>query len=215
LVAADEATNDVTRRLEEAEAVLQALVALAERLVDCHFTAPQSLEQYGHWRGFHPDGRLYQAEEWPISRAIRKGETVVHQEIELERGDGTRGAISVSASPIRDHTGQIVAGMVTMDYITERQRAAQAAGVRTRQQAALAALGQQALSEQDITVLMNRAVALASETLGVEMSNPLELAPDGRTFTVRAVTGWEEDVIKHAITATGSSRSATSRRNLN
>src|SRR3989442_6779067 len=37
---------------------------------------PPLLDRYDEFRGLHPDGRPYRAEEWPLARAIRTGEVV-------------------------------------------------------------------------------------------------------------------------------------------
>ncbi|NTU86303.1 MAG: PAS domain S-box protein, partial [Chloroflexales bacterium] len=77
------------------------------------------------YRGFHPDGRPYQPEEWPLARAIRTGEVVPPELIPCERGDGTRRMLEVRATPARDDTGQIIAGVVTVVDVSTRERAAQ------------------------------------------------------------------------------------------
>ncbi len=51
-------------------------------------------------------------EEWPLARAVRKGEVVLNQEIEILRGDGSRGTLLTSASPLRARDGEVV-GIVT------------------------------------------------------------------------------------------------------
>ena len=38
------------------------------------FYAAKSIEDYGHWKAFHADGRAYEPHEWPMARAIRYGE---------------------------------------------------------------------------------------------------------------------------------------------
>ena len=80
----------------------------------------------GDWQrlaGVHPDGRPYAPAEWPLARSIRTGETVVAEEIEILREDGSRGTVRVSSAPIRDQDGVIVAGVATVYDITERRRA--------------------------------------------------------------------------------------------
>ncbi len=79
------------------------------------------VEAYRDYRGFHPDGRPYDPEEWPLARAL-KGETVRDETIQIERGNGTMGVIDVSAVPIRDACGAVVAGAVSFDGVTERYR---------------------------------------------------------------------------------------------
>ncbi|MBW3628222.1 MAG: GAF domain-containing protein [Gemmatimonadetes bacterium] len=81
-----------------------------------------SIGGYGFWRGYHRDGRPYQAEEWPLARSLRTGEVVVSEEIEIERGDGTRGVVSVNSTPILDEAGAVVAAVVTFTDVTERRR---------------------------------------------------------------------------------------------
>lgn len=86
----------------------------------------ESFENYAEFRegkGFHPDGRPFQKEEWPLERALRSGEQVRNQEIEIVRGDQTRATIQVSAAPIQDSTGNSIAAVVLLDDVTERKQA--------------------------------------------------------------------------------------------
>ena len=86
------------------------------------FSPSINLEEFKAGRGFHPDGRPYQSQEWPLARSIRAGEMVTNEEIEIRRGDDTRGALSINSAPIRDCEGRIVAGVVTFFDITERKQ---------------------------------------------------------------------------------------------
>jgi PAS domain S-box-containing protein len=86
------------------------------------FLPSTNLEEYKAGRGFHPDGRPYQSQEWPLARSIMAGEMVTNEEVEILRGDGTRGALSINSAPIRDGDGRIVAGVVTFFDITERKQ---------------------------------------------------------------------------------------------
>ncbi|MBA2286218.1 MAG: PAS domain S-box protein [Ktedonobacteraceae bacterium] len=71
------------------------------------------------WVGYHADGSVYRGEEWPMARAIRKGETVEGEEIGFLRGDGTVGIISVAAAPLKDRNDAIIAGVATFYDISE------------------------------------------------------------------------------------------------
>jgi len=75
------------------------------------------------WRAFHADGRPYAPAERPVVRSITQGEVVVNEEIDIERGDLTRGTILVNSAPIRDRDGQIFAGVVAALDITEMRNA--------------------------------------------------------------------------------------------
>ena len=87
-------------------------------------TLPTSaFEERHHWRGFHPDGRPYGAEDWPLARAILRGELVRDEEIIVVRDDGTRRTISASAAPVRDAGGHVIAGVVIDVDVTGRKQA--------------------------------------------------------------------------------------------
>jgi PAS domain S-box-containing protein len=80
-----------------------------------------------------------------------------------------------------------------------RQTAAAELNVRVRQQAAIAELGQGALTGIDVATLMNDALRLVAKTLGVEYCKVQELLPDGKALILRASVGWEEGLVGHAI----------------
>jgi PAS domain S-box-containing protein len=82
-----------------------------------------SLDEYGEWAGFHPDGRRYTADEWPMARTVRTGEVVAGEEIAIERFDGTRGTISLSSAQIVDQDGQLLGVVGVVTDITEEHEA--------------------------------------------------------------------------------------------
>jgi PAS domain S-box-containing protein len=86
------------------------------------FLPSTSIEEYNAYRGYHPDGRPYEPREWPLARSIMTGEVVTNEEVEILRGDGTRGALNVSSAPICDSGERIVAGVVSFFDITERKQ---------------------------------------------------------------------------------------------
>jgi PAS domain S-box-containing protein len=89
------------------------------------FVPCAEVNEYLEYKGFHPDGRPYEPTEWPLARAIATGEVVGGEEIEFLRGDGTRGTMDMSAAPIYDRKGRIVAGVATFYDVTERKEAAE------------------------------------------------------------------------------------------
>lgn len=84
------------------------------------FIPSESVEQYRDYIAFHKDGRRYESSEWPLARALR-GETVLDEDTIVERGDGTKGIFSLTAAPVRDANGAIVAAVVLSQDVT-RQR---------------------------------------------------------------------------------------------
>ncbi|UQA59097.1 ATP-binding protein [Polyangium aurulentum] len=83
----------------------------------------ERVEEYGAWQGFDPvDGHPLRSEEWALARALA-GERILDQQVEIKRGDGTRGYISNSGAPLRDEAGRIVGGVVAFYDITAQKEA--------------------------------------------------------------------------------------------
>jgi PAS domain S-box-containing protein len=94
-----------------------------ERMLHGAYYRPSSsVNEYDQYRGFRPDGRAYAAEEWPLARSIRTGETVTEEEVELRWPDGSRAWLSLSSTPIRNPAGIITSGILIFQDITERKR---------------------------------------------------------------------------------------------
>jgi two-component sensor histidine kinase len=84
-----------------------------------------SVEAYGEWVGWHPDGRLVEPAQWPLARAL-KGEFIVGDEFLYRRGDGTTAWIRVSGAPVTDEGGTIIGSVIVL-YDVDRERQAEAA----------------------------------------------------------------------------------------
>ncbi|MCI0487646.1 MAG: PAS domain S-box protein [Blastocatellia bacterium] len=79
-------------------------------------------DELGHRRGLHKDGSLYKLEEWPLARTLSTGEAITDQEIDILRGDGTRGTIKVNSMPVRDRQGHTIAAMeMAFDFTNLKQ----------------------------------------------------------------------------------------------
>jgi PAS domain S-box-containing protein len=76
----------------------------------------------GDWEIFHPDGRPYRMEEWPLVRSITSGEKVVDEEYFNVLRDGSRLFVGCSSAPIHGTDGEIVAGVLVMTDVTEQKR---------------------------------------------------------------------------------------------
>lgn len=85
--------------------------------------APGFAEYFRYYRCFHLDGRPYQEDEWPLARSISSGEVVSGEEMDIIRGDGERGTILVSSTPLSDRHGAVVGAVVIFEDITARRRA--------------------------------------------------------------------------------------------
>jgi PAS domain S-box-containing protein len=82
------------------------------------------VERYSEdWRGFHPDGRPIAAEEWPLARAVRHGETVTGEIARVTHRSGELVEISSNAAPVRDASGVITGGVLLFRDVTTERRA--------------------------------------------------------------------------------------------
>src|SRR5581483_3843386 len=87
--------------------------------------------------------------------------------------------------------------------VTERVSAEKELGVRVRQQAAVARLGQLALSAVDLQALLDEAVRMIAQTLEVPLCKVLELVPDGKALLLRAGVGWQDGCVGRGTVSTG------------
>ncbi len=79
-------------------------------------------EQSGQWRGLREDGTVIGRGEWPLDRAIRDGETIRNEVLQVEHPDGRRLDLSVNAAPVRDASGAVIAGVVLFWDMTAERR---------------------------------------------------------------------------------------------
>ena len=83
----------------------------------------KSLQEYKHYRGLHPDGRPFGPQDYPLAQSLASGKNTLEQEINFIRADGSPGVIQVSANPVRNAQGEIIAGVATYQDITARKQA--------------------------------------------------------------------------------------------
>jgi PAS domain S-box-containing protein len=121
----------------------------------------------------------------------------------LRRYDGEFHWVIDYGSPVNDDAGNFAGYIGACHGINERKQAEMELGVRARQQAVVAELGQHALKGNDLVVLMNEAVALVAQTLAVEYCKVLELLPDGSALLLRAGVGWKDGYVGHGTVGAG------------
>jgi len=101
-------------------------VLIGNRKMDRIWRAPLSraahIEQYLPLKVWHADGRRYTRRELPLARSLEAGKVIEAEEMDIERGDGTRGTIRVSAAPVRDERGEVVAAVATFYDITRQRK---------------------------------------------------------------------------------------------
>ncbi|MEW6629929.1 MAG: ATP-binding protein [Pseudomonadota bacterium] len=95
-----------------------------ERLLKQTLTSGVNLWEQSKQKGYHADGRPYEHDEMPITRAMRHGEVVIDEEMWIRRGDGTRACLSINAAPIFSASGAISAAVMAFTDVTERKEMA-------------------------------------------------------------------------------------------
>ena len=110
VVIADAETQEVILANEEAGEVWGGFLGESESL------APPAD------RTFHADGTPYRPEQWPLARALRWGEHIEREQVEMQGKDGSFITLLVNAAPVCTPNGRILAAVSTFYDVTERQR---------------------------------------------------------------------------------------------
>ncbi|MGE5145101.1 MAG: PAS domain S-box protein, partial [Candidatus Eiseniibacteriota bacterium] len=151
----------------------------------------------------HPESRA--SVRKAMAGLLESGRRTPFAERRFVRMDGTVLDVEGTAAVIGDGDRRVI--QVILRDVTDRKRVEAELTARTRQQAAVAALGQRALADTDLDVLFDEAVRRIRETLGTEIVVVLELMPDGKDLLLRAGVGWPDHSIGVArIPAAGGSQ---------
>ncbi|NIP42352.1 MAG: PAS domain S-box protein, partial [candidate division Zixibacteria bacterium] len=79
----------------------------------------EGFSDYGKVRKiFHDDGALYKPEDFPLYRVLKEGETIIGEVAAFKAADGSAGTIEMHAAPVRNESGEIIAGVVIVQDIT-------------------------------------------------------------------------------------------------
>jgi PAS domain S-box-containing protein len=90
----------------------------------------------------------------------------------------------------------------------ERRQLEEALKIREHHQAILSKLGQRALADMDLSILMDKSVKIAAKTLGVEYCKILEILPDRNSLILRAGVGWKEGLVGYTTVDAGTDSQA-------
>lgn len=128
-------------------------------------------------------------DECPVSRILSGSRGHEASETVYRKKDGSHLPAVYTATPI--YAGKEIAGVVvSFKDITERKESEAKLRARERQQAAIAEMGQRALSGSGMDELLAETAILVGLTLGVDCSEVLELQPGGEELLVKAGVGW-------------------------
>ncbi|MBF2016668.1 MAG: response regulator [Rivularia sp. T60_A2020_040] len=127
-------------------------------------------------------------------------------EFEIIGFKGSHRIVETHGVPLLNpENGQFMQLAVTRDITTQKQIETQREQInlllkaKVEQQASVAQLGQLALLNQDISALMDEAVALIAQSLNIEFCHILEILPSGNVMLLRAGIGWDEGLVRQAL----------------
>lgn len=80
----------------------------------------ESVDDYFDYKGWWAEtGERLKAEDWALARALRQGETLFGDLVNIETFDGKRKTVLNSAAPIRDESGRIAGAVAAVQDVTE------------------------------------------------------------------------------------------------
>jgi PAS domain S-box-containing protein len=110
---------------------------------------------------------------------------------EIVRPSGDTRFIEATLHNVTDEQGTRSGALIVAHDVDARRRAELEAGIRARQQAAVASLGQRALAGIDFQLLIDQAMSMAVNTLQVSSVAAFELVDDRRSLLMRSGEGWD------------------------
>jgi diguanylate cyclase (GGDEF)-like protein/PAS domain S-box-containing protein len=135
----------------------------------------------------HPDDKARTAAV--IKTAIERSSDY-ETEYRAVRADGTVMWVQSRGRAITDASGTVT-GVVGVDIdVTKRVAADERLEMRVRQGAALAELGQRAVTATTLQQTLDDAIATVADTLDLELCKVLQREPDGASFRLVAGCGW-------------------------
>ena len=88
-----------------------------------HDPSGPGVQRFDELHGRRADGTRVTADEWPLARTIRTGESIDGEEVWITRVDGSEALLEISATPVRDAAGRITAGVALLLDVTLRKLA--------------------------------------------------------------------------------------------
>jgi hypothetical protein len=111
MILADAPEGNVAMANHEAHRILRNAIQPGQKIAD-----------YGRWAATWEDNQPLKPEDYPLARAILRGETISAKVVYCENEDGGRARVALSASPIYGHNGEIVAGVMVIEEIVDRPK---------------------------------------------------------------------------------------------
>ncbi|GGE12441.1 hypothetical protein GCM10011390_34490 [Aureimonas endophytica] len=99
-----------------------------------HPAGPEGDQRYAAYSAVHADGSPYRQEDYPTLRALRRGETLIDEPMTYRNpATGETRRWEVSATPVRDAQGQIIAAVSVVIDVEDRRRDEEARAILNRE----------------------------------------------------------------------------------
>ena len=143
------------------------------------------MDDYKRFIGWWPEtGKRLKAEDWAMTRALKKGETIIEEEIEIQRFNGEKACILNNAAPIRDESGKIIGSVTIEQDITERKKTEKQLKAEEARKAYLLKLSDSLRFLDDPIQIQYESVCILGQYLGANRAGYAEDNGDGKTVTV-------------------------------
>ncbi len=140
-------------------------------------------KKYKRWKS--GSDKPLEAEDWAMARAIQNGETIIGEEVQIQRFDGEKAFILSNAAPIRDESGSIIGGVTVVQDITQQKKIELELKTAEEKKAYLLKLSDALHFLDDPVHIQYKAVCILGEHLGADRAGYAEDNGDGTTVTVR------------------------------
>jgi serine phosphatase RsbU (regulator of sigma subunit) len=146
------------------------------------------------WIARRPDGSVYEPTDYPLSRSLRSGDTVIGEPMAIERADGTIVMIEVDSAPIRTRDDDAIVGVVTVfQDVTERVETQERLLQLTKRLQQIQAVTDATLTQLGFDDLADRLLQTLRHVLGTDSATLLLLDRKATQLIERATVGVQTD----------------------
>jgi PAS domain S-box-containing protein len=172
----------------------------AEEILGHGMIPTETTNDFRQYGAVHGDGRPYEPVDHPLAKVLGEQVVIDNHEMRYRRPDGSEVLIDVNAAPVFDEAGRLLAGVVTLDDITEQKQMTQLLQHQVKRQEVIANLGQEALAADDLDEFLDELCIALKVTLNVDYVRILELSEDATELLQRDGVGWDDDAIQNCVT---------------